>query len=197
MKFIERAKNIIFKPSQTWAEIKNEQISVEELYLSYAVILAAIPAVAQFIGSTVIGYSFMGTTFRLGVATALKYSILSYIFSLIGIYIIAMIANALAPSFRSEQNFNNALKAVIFSMTPTWIAGVLYIIPPLSVLVIIGGFYGIYLFYIGLPLLMNTPKEKALVYVILVIIITIVVYLLIGAITSIIFVSGHAIRGMI
>ncbi|MCS7203321.1 MAG: hypothetical protein NZ809_02575 [Thermodesulfovibrio sp.] len=39
------------------------------------------------------------------------------------------------------------------------------------------------------PFLMNTPKEKALVYVIVVIVLTVVIYFLISTITSTIFVS--------
>lgn len=197
MNIIERAKKIIISPSQTWAEIKHEQMSIAELYLSYAMILALIPAVSQFIGSALVGYSFSGFHFRLGIGTALAYSIVSYVMSLLGIYLVAFIANLLAPSFDSEQNLTNAVKAVTFSMTPSFIAGVLYLIPPLSILVIIPSLYGIYLFYLGLPLLMNTPKNKALVYVIVVMVLTIVVYILIGALTSAIFITKPVIRGVI
>jgi len=197
MNIIERAKNIILRPAQTWAEIKDEQMSIGEVYLSYAIILAAIPAIGQFIGNALVGYSVMGLHFRMGIVSALGYSIVSYVLSLVGIYILALIANALAPSFGSEQNLTNAVKAVAFSMTPSWIAGILYIIPPLSILAILAGLYGIYLFYLGLPLLMNTPKDKALIYVIIVIVLTAVVYLLIGAITSAIFIAGPVGRRII
>ena len=196
MNIVERAKNILFKPSQTWAEIQKEQMSIAEIYLSYVVILAAIPAIAQFIGSAFIGYSVMGMHFRMGIGSALGYAIVSYIFSLIGVYIVALIANALASSFGTEPNLTNAFKAVAFSMTPTWVAGVLHIIPPLSILLILAGLYGIYLFYLGLPLLMNTPKEKGLIYVIVVIVITIVFYMILGFIASSIFIAGPMGRGM-
>lgn len=137
MNLVERAKGIILKPSETWAEIKAEQISISDLYKSYAVILAAIPAIAQFIGSSVIGYSFMGAHFRMGISNTLGSAIVSYILSLIGIYIVAIIADALAPTFGSTKNITNAFKAVVYSMTPSWVAGVLFIFPPLSILAII------------------------------------------------------------
>lgn len=196
MNLVERAKGIILSPSDTWAEVKAEQATIGELYRSYAVILAAIPAIAQFIGSSMVGYSFMGTHFRMGIGSALASAIVSYVMSLVGIYIIALIADALAPNFGSQKNITNAFKAVVFSMTPSWVAGILYIFPPLSTLVIIAGIYGIYLFYLGLPLLMETPKEKALGYVIVVIVVTIIVFVIIGVITSSIFMSGPMGRGM-
>ncbi|MFN3396696.1 MAG: Yip1 family protein [Thermodesulfovibrionales bacterium] len=196
MNIVERAKGIILKPTETWREIKEEQITIGELYKSYAVVLAAIPAIAQFIGSGLIGYSFMGTHIRMGLGSALGSAIVSYVMSLVSLYIVALIADSLAPSFGSSRNITNAFKAVCYSITPTWVAGVLYIFPPLSVLVIIAGLYGIYLFYLGLPLLMETPKEKALGYVIVVIVITIVIYVAIGFITGMVFMSGPMGRGM-
>lgn len=75
-------------------------------------------------------------------------------------------------------------------------AGVLYIFPPLSILVFIVSLYGIYLFYLGLPLLMETPKEKALGYVIVVIVVTIVVFVIIGIIISAFFMPGPIGRGI-
>lgn len=190
MNTIDRAKNIILRPKQTWEEIKDESMGISEIFYSYVLILAAIPAISEFIGSSLIGYSFMGMHYRLGVMTALGYSIFSYIMTIIGVYVVAVIANALAPKFDSEKNLTNALKAVAFSMTPSWIAGLLYLIPPLSILAILASIYGLYLFYLGLPLLMNTPKDKSLIYFIVVLIVTIVAYLVIGFITSALFVSA-------
>ncbi|MEO0267620.1 MAG: Yip1 family protein [candidate division WOR-3 bacterium] len=187
MNIIERVKEIILKPKETWEKIKGEEVGIGGLYISYAIILAAIPAIANLIGTAFIGYSVMGIYFRVPFGNALGSAILSYILSLIGIYIVALIADALAPSFDSKKNITNAFKATVFSMTPYWVAGILYIIPALSPIVLIAGLYGIYLFYLGLPLLMETPKEKALPYVIIVIVVTFVINLIIGLITSAIF----------
>ncbi|GAB4538904.1 MAG: Yip1 family protein [Thermodesulfovibrionia bacterium] len=196
MNIIERAKGIILKPSETWQEIKREQISIGELYTSYAVILAAIPAIAQFIGMGLIGYSFMGVHFRIGIGNALGYAISSYVLSLVGIYVAGFVVDTLAPSFSSQRDMVNACKSVVYSMTPVWVAGVFYIIPPLSVLVILAGIYGIYLFYLGLPLLMETPKEKALGYVIVVIIVTIIINFVFGMVANSIFIRGQMGMGM-
>jgi len=78
MNIVERTKNIILKPSQTWAEIHAEQMSISDLYKSYAVILAAIPAVASLIGYGLIGQSAFGIYVRWGIGRALGYAILYY-----------------------------------------------------------------------------------------------------------------------
>uniref|UniRef100_A0A7C4NVH3 YIP1 family protein n=1 Tax=Thermodesulfobacterium geofontis TaxID=1295609 RepID=A0A7C4NVH3_9BACT len=200
MNIVESAKNIILKPSETWTEIKAEEVSISDLYKSYVVILAAIPAIAQFIGSGIIGYSFLGEHFKMGITGALASAIVSYVLSLIAIYVEALIADALAPSFGSQKNITNAFKAVAYSMTPAWVAGVFYILPNLWPLVLIASLYGIYLLYLGLPLMMDTPKEKALGYVIVVVVVTFIINFAIGAIVGAIFTPmpmGGSIGGMI
>ncbi len=187
MNLVERAKGIILKPSQTWLEIKEEKTTISELYTSYAMILAAIPAVAQFIGTSMVGYSLMGTHIKLGFGSALGQAITQYVLSLVAIYVVALIADALAPKFNSRKDILNAFKAVVFSMTPAWVGGIFLVIPTLAGLTLLASLYGIYLFYLGLPLLMETPKEKSLIYVIVVIIITFVVNVVVGGIAGAIF----------
>ncbi len=187
MDLVGRAKSIILKPAQTWVEIKDEQTTISELYTSYAMILAAIPAIAQMIGFGLIGHSMFGVHFQWGIGNALGYAILYYILSLVGIYVVALITDALAPSFGSKKNILNAFKAVVYSMTPSWVGGVFFIIPQLSILAIIAALYGIYLFYLGLPVLMETPKEKTVGYVVVVIVLTFVGNIVIGTITGAIF----------
>jgi len=69
-------------------------------------------------------------------------------------------------------------------MTAAWIAGIFYLLPALSMLALIGALYSLYLFYVGLPILMKAPEDKTPGYAIAVIVACIVVFYIIGAITS-------------
>ncbi len=195
MNLVKRAKNIIFLPRGTWPEVKVEQKTIKDLYTSYAAILAAIPAISKLIGVSFfdipmkeVHYGSFSMNFMGGV-------VFSYILSLVGIYIIAYITNNLAPIFGSQKNMLNAMKAVVYSWTPYWIAGTLYIVPSLSVLVLLASFYGIYLFYLGLPILMDTPKEKALGYTIVSVLASTLVFFLMGAIAGAIFALVRIVSG--
>ena len=186
MDLVARVKEILLKPRETWQKIKAEETTVKELYISYAAILALIPAIANFIGSSLVGISFMGMFYRLPIGSGLVQAIMQYVLNLIGVYVVAFIIDALAPSFESKKNMAAAMKVAVYSFTPAWIAGVLGIIPVLSVLVIIASLYSLYLFYLGLPVLMETPKEKLIGYFAVVIIITIIVWVLVGALTGLV-----------
>jgi hypothetical protein len=180
MNLVERAKEIILQPQATWEKIKGEETTIKDLYTSYACILALIPAIANFIGMSLIGSSFMGISFRVPIGTGLVQAILQYVLTLVGIYVVAFIIDALAPSFDSKKNMVAAMKVAVYASTPAWIAGILGIIPMLGVLAIIASLYGLYLFYVGLPILMETPKEKVLGYFIVVIVVAIIISVLVG-----------------
>jgi len=190
MNIVERVKSILLKPGDTWVVIKNEETSIKHLYTSYSVILAAIPPIASLIGMSMVGFSVIGFRYRVPFGSAFVSALFHYIFSLLGLYIVAAITNALAPNFGSRKNILNAFKVVVFSNTPVWIASILLIIPSLSSVVMILSLYSLYLFYTGLPFLMETPRDKALGYTILVIIISIVVFFLIGVVSSAMLPSG-------
>ncbi len=55
-----------------------------------------------------------------------------------------------------------------------------------SVLVIIVGLYGLYLLYLAIPIMMGCPKEKALGYTVVVIIVNIVVSIVIAGLVSLV-----------
>ncbi|MBN1128699.1 MAG: YIP1 family protein [Chitinispirillaceae bacterium] len=69
----------------------------------------------------------------------------------------------------------SAAKVAVFSWTPALLAGVFGIIPMLSPLILIASLYSLYLFYAGLPVLMETPKDKAIGYFAVVIAVSIAV----------------------
>jgi len=179
------------KPKEEWVKIKGESTSIAQLFTSYAAILAAVPAVAQFIGNGLVGKKipFVGWV-RYPLGSALFQAILYYIFTLVSVYIFGIVINALAPSFGSKQNLPNAMKLAVYSMTPMWIGGVFYIIPFLGFLAILASLYGLYILYLGFDNpLMDTPKEKILGYllvsIVVIVVLSLVVLLVLGAIFTV------------
>jgi hypothetical protein len=107
----------------------------------------------------------------------------------IGIYIIAMIANALAPSFGSAPDQGQAHKLMAYSFTAALVSGVFAILPALSILGLLG-LYSFVLLFIGLPRLMKTPEDKRVGYLATLILVGLVVFIVIGALLG-------AVRGAI
>lgn len=180
-KIIERVKSIILSPKDALNAVKVEELTIVGTMREYVAIIAAIPAVAQFIGLALIGIPLIG---RQNIFRTLIYSALTYLLSLIGVFIVGKIINALAPSFNAVKNDLSAFKLAVYSYTPAFVAGVFNVIPSLSILALLGALYGIYVLYVGIPILMEAPQEKVLVYTIATIIVAFIVMVIIGAVAG-------------
>jgi hypothetical protein len=183
MNLVERVKGILLKPKQEWQTISGETTTIPELYKTYIIILAAIGPVASIIGMSIVGISlpFVGS-FRIPITTSIASAAVHYILTLVGVYILALIIDALAPTFLGEKNINQAFKVATYSYTPGWLVGIFTIIPVLSILGILG-LYGLYLLYLGLPVLMKSPQEKSLGYTVAVIVAAIIIFVVIGVVS--------------
>ena len=196
MDLMARVQAIALKPKEEWVKIKAETATVSGLFTSYAMILAAIPAVAQFIGFGLIGrrYPFIGWV-RMGLGTSLLRAVFSYILSLVMVYVFALIISALAPTFASTPNQLNAMKLAVYSMTPGWVAGILYVVPFLEWLVILASLYGLYVLYLGFATpLMDTPKEKVMAYLVVSIVVVVVLSVVVGLVLGAVFAVGGVYR---
>ncbi|OGU61010.1 MAG: hypothetical protein A2V66_09690 [Ignavibacteria bacterium RBG_13_36_8] len=195
MNLFERVKNILMAPKKEWQVIKGEKYSVMDLFVKYAIILAAIPAVCGFIGYAVFGFSFGYGSFTLPFAINIKWAVFTYILSLVGVFVIGFIIDLLAPSFGSTKNLAESMKVVVFAYTASWIGGIFSIIPALSFIGLLAGIYSLYLMYVGLEIVKSVPKDKMVGYFITTIIVTIAVYFITGVIISSLVFGGYALTG--
>lgn len=152
------------QPTDAWLEIKEEPATPGQLYLRYVLPLSAIPPVARMVGMTVIGVSFLGVRYRSPLLNVIGYGIVSYILSLVALYVAAIVADTLAPYFGGRKNMVQALKLVTYSSIPYWIGGMFLFIPGLAPLATIVSLYGCYLLFKGLPILMEAPRANVPLY---------------------------------
>ena len=181
-RIIARAKSILLTPRTEWPVIAAEADTVGGIFTGYVLILAAIPAIVRALASTVIGVSvpFLGS-YRLGMGAALTSAVFAYVFSIIGIFIVALIVEALAPTFGGEKNRVQAVKTIAYAHTASWILSIVGIVPGLGLIsALAGAVYSIYLFNMGLPFTMKCPPDKAVGYTAVTIIVSIVIAVLIN-----------------
>jgi hypothetical protein len=184
MNIFERVKNILFRPGEEWRVIDKETITVGGLYTGYIIPLALIGPVCGVIGMSVFGMNIpLAGTIRLPFLSVLTHGILSFVLSLAGVYILALIVDGLAPAFSGKKNMDQALKVTAYSSTAAWVVGVFSLVPGLAILGLFG-LYSFYLLYRGLPVLMQAPQEKGLTYTVVVIICAIVVVVVMAMISA-------------
>ena len=184
MALIDRVQSILLKPKETWPVIAAEGGDVASVYTSYVLILAAIPAIASFIGLTLIGVGGFGMSYRVPILTGLVQMCVGYVLSLVMVFVLALIVNALAPTFGGTKNQVQALKLVAYGSTAGFIGGIFSLIPMLGILGIVAAIYSIYLIYTGIAIMMRCPTEKSGAYTAVVIVCAVIAGIVLAVVSS-------------
>jgi hypothetical protein len=142
---------------------------VQDLYIGYVMILAAIPAVCYFIGFSLVGPTFLGVGYRVPIAHGVAHMISLYVLTLGFVYALATFIDSFAPKFGGERNFIQSFKIAAFAPTPAWLAGIFYLIPDFSILTLLG-LCSLHLLYTGVPLLKRVSEDKGIALVAIVMI---------------------------
>jgi hypothetical protein len=187
---VARVTGILLRPNTEWDVIDQEQATVPGLFMGYAALLAAIPAVAGLIGSLLIGmlihaFVTIGNP-AMGMIDTIVGALLGYVLSLASVFILGFVINALAASFGSTPNLVQAMKVAVYSATPAWVAGVFLFIPVLGNLIHwAGAVYSLVLIFFGVAKVMKPPADKAAVYAIVAIVLD---FLLVVVAATVVFV---------
>lgn len=179
---LERAKNILLSPRSEWSRIAEESSSIGELYVRYALPLLLAVALLSFVHLSVIGTStFLGGTMRVPMTLGLTSALVTLIAGAVGLGVISVIINMLAPTFGAQRELRRAFKVAVYTATSSCVASVFSLLPAFGTLLAFAAMvYGIYLLYLGLIPVMQTPKERAVGYTATIIIVTIMLSILLG-----------------
>jgi len=174
---VDRAQRIITSPAAEWPVIDAEPATIPGLYTGYIVPLALIGPICTLISSVL--FVHRPGALIVGVVAAA----LGFVAELVDVFIVALIAEALAPSFNGVKDRIAALKWVAYAATPRWIAGVANLIPVFGALIVlVAALYSLYVLYLGTVPMMKVPQDKSIGYVVVVILISIVVFFIFAAI---------------
>ena len=148
---------------------------VNSLMINYVAVLALVPLVGRIIGD-VLFYGGAGLGYSIGGA------IVSYILDIVSVFVIGIVIWKLAPSFNTSTDQAKSTVLAAYVYTPVFLIGILNIVPALGYLAFLGLLYGLYILYRGLPILLNTPADKTVIYVVAVLVVSIIVLAIISLI---------------
>lgn len=197
MNSLQNVRSILLSPQQAWERIEIENEDIGSVYTRYLMIIGVIPSIATFIGMSLVGYGAFGISVRVPIVSGIVSMVVSYVLLLVMCFVVALIVDALAPTFGGQKNRVNAVKVVAYGSTAGIVGGVFNAIPSLAMLGLIAALYSIYLFYLGLPILMKCPREKAVAYTAVVVVCAFVAAIVIGSISAMFSSSGMGSPGMI
>lgn len=182
MKLIDRVKNILLKTKPEWEVINAETAVPGTLFTTYVLPLALVSAAGQLLGGIVLSRGSSLTYVLIGAVIAVAVSAIGY-------FVAIHVIDLLAPTFGSEKNLPKSAQLVAYSMTPSYIAGLLSFIPGLGAILGLAGMaFSIYIMFLGVGLLKKTPEDKKVVYLLVAWVVMFVVTMVIsGALGAIMY----------
>jgi hypothetical protein len=183
---INRVTAILLRPGTTWKMVDGEFTKPADLYKKWILPLAAIGPVCTTISTLIFGrrVAFTSLTTEVPIQSVITSGITAYIVALLAVFVLAQIINVLAPTFDSQKNDVQALKAAAYASTAMWVGGASALIPALWPVGLLFSVYTLYLLYLGVPIVMKVPNHQTAGYTAVALIVTLVELLLVGAITS-------------
>ncbi|HUP29907.1 MAG TPA: Yip1 family protein [Usitatibacter sp.] len=186
MTLIDRARNMLLTPKTEWDVVAAETTPQGQVITGYVLPLAAVAAIAGFIGAVVIGTSvpLLGTV-RASIVGGIVTAILQLVVAVLSVFLMGFIIDALAPTFGAQKNMARAVRVAAYSYTPVWVLSILAVIPYIGLLIaLISVIYAVYLLYLGLPRVMGASQDKAAGYTALVVVVGIVLGFILGLVVS-------------
>lgn len=190
MSIVERAKNIILKPTDEWNVIASEPATIGGLFTGYAMHLALIPLASTILFTGILGISAadmmgFGDGMPLDLMSIAGMAILSLIVSLVSLFVMGTMVKLVSPSFNGTSDKVQAMTLMTYASTPSWVVALLSWIPFLgAVLGFAAIVYVVYLIYCGLNPVMGVPKEKIAGFTVVIVLIYVVVALIMSGIVA-------------
>ncbi|MCY1411954.1 Inner membrane protein YohC [compost metagenome] len=155
-------------PDQEWQEIRGEEESVSHMYLTHVLILAAIPVISAYIGTTQVGWVLgKGDPVMLTQASAMQMSIMSYLAMLAGVAVMGGFIHWMARTYDANPSITECIVFAAYCATPLFIGGLAALYPHLWFGATVGTLaicYTVYLLYVGIPTFMSIPKDEGFLF---------------------------------
>lgn len=174
---LDNAIALVKNPVGYMTANRDQPVTVNSVLLNYTAILALIPLFGRLVGDIAF---YSGP--RHSVGDAIVGAIIAYFLDIIAVFIIGYVIWKLAPSFATKATQEKSTMLAAFVYTPAFLIGILSVIPVLGYLSVLGLLYGLYILYKGLPLVLGTPQDRTVIYVIAILIVSIIILAIISLI---------------
>lgn len=153
-------------PNREMQHIKQENESVAHHYVRHVLLLAAIPVVCAFIGTTQLGWNLgAGSSIRIAPLTGLTLGILFYLVILGGVAVMGRVIHWMARDYVHRPSVERCTVFAGYIATPLFLSGLVALYPLVWLCVLAGALallYTGYLLYLGIPLFLQIDRDESL-----------------------------------
>lgn len=155
-------------PSAEWKKIRDEACNTSACIFKHVIILAAIPAISGYIGTTQVGWTIGASgTHYLSNESAGMIAVLTYLAMIAGVIGMGFMIQWMAETYGKPQSLARCVVFVAYVATPLFLIGLMMIYPILWLNMLLGlpaVAYSVFLLYSGTPIVMEMDKEKGFLF---------------------------------
>jgi hypothetical protein len=157
---------MLLAPRVEWTLIARDTPSTTRVYATFVLPLAILASLVALIRVSYVGTSdALGMLVRATLRSGFLTAALVLVCSVLGIIVVALVIDALAPFFGGVRNRRLAAATAAYSSAPIWIATVFVPFPNLwPALYALAVAWHTYLLFLGLRVLMRASRDRVLGY---------------------------------
>lgn len=152
-KLARRVKNLLIRPKAEWLVIESEPVyESQEIARDYALPLIFATVFWEFV--------VVGARLKM-----VYFAIVNFTLLMLGLFLTTSLVYELSSRFGSFADRNSAAKLVAYASTPIWLAQLaqsgaewLFLLKPMGV------FFAVYLYHLGIPILMKPAPSRRVAY---------------------------------
>ena len=166
---IHHVLGLFTHPDQEWQQIRSEdEESIGHLYLTHTLILAAIPAVSAYIGTTQVGWQIgERAPVMLTSDSAVWMALMSYLAMLGGVGVMGGFIHWMARTYNATPSLGRCVAFATYTATPLFLGGLAALYPHMWLGMMVGlaaVCYTVYLLYVGLPVFMGVHPDDGFMF---------------------------------
>ena len=173
-----RTKYFIINPGKAWEVVHREERPMKFVRGSFFLPLTILVSVSAFLGSMF----FINTTLKP------MYSVLAavntFLFLYLGVYGSAFVVKEIMKAMDLGHDFLVAFKLVAYSMAPIFLSLTVSRLFESLLFINVLGLYGLYIFWVGMEVMVNPPDHKKLPMIIASVVSMLIIFFLLQVILS-------------
>ncbi len=159
---------ILINPAKEWKVIRDTDCTIGKCYCSYVFIMALIPPVSGYFGTTINGWEIGAReAIKLSSESALTIAIAYYLVMLVGVFSMGIMVHWMSRTYGTEQPLSRSVRLAAFTATPLFLVGIVEFFPILWLNFLLGLpalAYSVKLLYTGVPIMMDVSEETGFLF---------------------------------
>ena len=181
-------------PRKEWEAIRDDECTIGKCYAAHVLILAAIPPISGFIGTTQFGWQIgAGDPVMLDMQKAGLFAALYYLAMLVGVFSMGWMIQWMADTYGAKPQLSQSVVLAAYTATPLFLIGLMELYPVLWLNMVVGIpalAYTVYLLYTGVPIMMGISEERGFLFSSAVLAVGLVAFVALLAITALLWGMG-------